>query len=62
METRPEAEDRYARLFVAAPKLLQRCRMALADAEAAIEDPASVAGYNWKSIAEDLRSVITAAA
>ena len=55
-------EDRAnARLVAAAPELLERCKMALADAEAAIANPSEVVDYNWPSIAEDLRAVIAKA-
>jgi hypothetical protein len=50
--------EQNAELYVSAPKLLERCKMSLADAEAAIATPEEVAGYNWQSIAADLRIVI----
>jgi hypothetical protein len=50
-----------ALLLAAAPELLERCEMCLADAEAALANPDEVADYNWQSIADDLRAVIAKA-
>jgi hypothetical protein len=50
-----------AHLIVAAPLLLQRCKMALIDAEEALAHPERASTYNWRSIAYDLREVIAAA-
>lgn len=48
-----------ARLIAAAPKMLERLKMSLADAESMVADRyASADDWNWTSIAEDLRAVI----
>src|SRR5437016_1076 len=56
-----EEAEANARLIAAAPELLERCKMSLADADAALASPEEVADYNWKSIADDLRELIAKA-
>ena len=50
-----------ADLIAAAPELLERAKMSLADAEDALAHPEKVAGYNWQSIADDIRMIIAKA-
>jgi hypothetical protein len=57
----PAERTANAWLLAAAPELLLRCKMSLADAEAALANPIEVADYNWQSIADDLREVIAKA-
>jgi len=60
IETKTEAEAN-ACLIAAAPELLERAKMSLADAEEALAHPEKVAGYNWQSIADDIRMIIAKA-
>src|SRR5438874_1129775 len=60
---RPEANGCAARSRArcSRPDLLERCKLSLADAEAALGNPSEAAAYNWQSIAADLREVIAQA-